>query len=292
MAKDGATLADRGMLIACTHLRSAPRPAPTARVPRRAAALALLAGALGGCAARGHEHLVAFLQAHEQCVATGQYTLMPPDAVAIHAPVAPEIDGTVHSLRPDGKIAVRLLGEVDLAGLTTEQAADKIRAHLARYYVEPDVVVDVANYASQFYYVFGQVASPGPKPFTGRDTLLLALARAQPTFLAWRSRIRVIRPPTADASDAAPHVLTIDLDRMVRAGALDQNVLLQPGDVIEVPPTPLGWLGLRLRELLFPVTPALDAYETPADAIDSTRVYEYEFEDQRDAQGRWRRRSR
>ena len=236
--------------------------------------IALAAGVSTGCAGNRHGQLLAFLQAHEQAVSTGHYTVMPPDAITIHAPVAPEIDGAMQQVRPDGKIALRLLGEVDVAGLTTAQIAEKVQKQLSRYYVDPEVVVDVARYASQFYYVFGQVRAPGPKPYTGRDTLLRALAQAQPSFLAWRSQIRVVRPSVDEDGQKA---IVVDLDHMVRSGQVAQDILLQPGDIIEVPPTPLAWIGLRVRELLYPVEPIVDVYEQPAQMVDTTHVYEDEF---------------
>lgn len=234
----------------------------------------LLLLGLHGCAANPHGQTVAFLRADEHTVAAGQYVVMPPDAVTIHAPVAPEVDGVTRQVRPDGKITLRLLGEVDVAGLTTEQIAEKLRAQLARYYVEPEVAVDVVRYGSQFIYVFGEVVHPGRRIYTGRDTLLSVLAEARPTFLAWRSRVRVVRPA---ADEAGRKVIIVNLDQMVRGGQVEQNVLLQPGDVIEVPPTPLAWAGLRVRELLFPITPVVEAYEAPARAVDAHRIYEDEW---------------
>lgn len=244
--------------------------------------------AAAGCATSRHEQLVAFLRAHETEVSTGEYIVRPPDVIAVHAPGAPEIDGVTQMVRPDGKVVLRLLGEVDVAGLTTEEIARKLEAQLSRYYVEPEVVVQVAGYNSQFYYVFGEVGRAGPRPYTGRDTLLTALAEAQPTFLAWRSRIRVVRP-SPEAGERK--LIVVNLDDMVRSGDVSQNVLLQAGDIVEVPPTPLGWLGHRVRELLYPFTPMVYAYSLPADVIDDTNTYEEEFggADDRGSRARWRR---
>lgn len=236
--------------------------------------LVFIATLSAGCATT-HNQLVAFLRAHDAEVSTGSYVVRPPDAIAIHAPGAPEVDGAVQQVRPDGKVVLRLLGEVDVAGLTTEEMAAKLRTLLARYYVEPEVVVQVAAYRSQYYYVFGEVANGGPKLYTGRDTLLMALAEARPTFLAWKSQIRIVRPPAEPAGDSK--TIVVDLDRMLRHGDLSLNILLQEGDVIEVPPTPLAWVGHRVRELLYPLDPAINAYATPASAIHATRVYQNEF---------------
>lgn len=246
-------------------------PGLVRRLPTRAwLAAVLLIVWTTGCATT-HENLVAFLRANDASISTGHYTVNPPDTLAFHAPGAGEIDGVIQRVRPDGKVALRLLGEVQVAGLTTQEIAEKLRAQLSRYYIEPEVVVEVAGYRSQQYYVFGEVSSPGPKPYTGRDTLLKALAKAAPTFLAWRSQIRVVRP---DPDGGASKIIVIDLDKMVHTGNTEQNVLLQPGDIIEVPPTPLAWVGLRVRELLYPVSPALRAWSNPVQAMDTYDEYD------------------
>ena len=249
----------------------------TSRVARSSTAhlLAALSATvfLAGCAGT-HAQLVEFLRAHDTEVSTGHYVVRPPDAIAIHAPGAAEIDGVAQVVRADGKVVLRLLGEVDVAGLTTEEVAAKLKAQLSRYYVDPEVVVEVAQYNSQFYYVFGEVGYAGPKRYTGRDTLIKALAESQPNFLAWRSQIRLVRP---SETENERKTIVVDLNHMLQSGDLAQNVLLQEGDIIQVPPTPLAWVGLRVRELLFPVQPVLDAYNTPASALDSHHTYEEEW---------------
>jgi hypothetical protein len=45
---------------------------------------------------------------------------------------------------------------------------------------------------------------------------------------------------------------------------------------VYIPPTPLAWVGLRFQELLFPVTPAIDAYTTPARAMAAQEIYDDE----------------
>jgi polysaccharide export outer membrane protein len=229
---------------------------------------------VSGCVTTQHDQLVDFVHSHESEVSTGHYTVHPPDTIAIHSPNVPEVDGTTQAVRTDGKVVLRLLGEVDVVGLTTGEIAEKLEAQLSRYYVDPEVVVEVARYNSQFYYVFGEVKSPGPKRYSGRDTLLKALADAEPTFLAWRSQIQVIRP-TRDGRDSKTIVLNID--DMVKRGDLTNNFLLQEGDIIQVPPTPLAWVGHRIRELLYPLDPVVRAYTLPASAINATRTYEREF---------------
>jgi polysaccharide export outer membrane protein len=239
-----------------------------------------------GCATTTHEQMVTFLREHEAETSAGQYLVHPPDVIAIHAPGITEVDGSMQELRSDGRIVLRLLGEIDVAGLTTEEIGGKIETQLARYYRNPEVVVQVARFNSQFYYVFGEVAGPGPRPLTGRVTVLQALAEATPTFLAWRSQVRVTRPGIGEEE---PKTIVVDLDHMIRSGDLTQNILLQPGDIIEVPPTPLGWFGHRVRELLYPFDPMFRLYNLPAQAIHSTRIYEDEWGSSSDTDSNSRR---
>jgi protein involved in polysaccharide export with SLBB domain len=234
-----------------------------------------------GCS-HTNEDIVAFLKAHEHVVSGNRYTLAPPDMIAIHAPVSPEVNGTVHQINPQGKIGLKLLGEVKVAGLTPEEAAAKIELLLDRYYIAPEVSIEVTGYNSKSVYVFGHVGRRGPFVYTGRDTLMDLLAKARPTNLAWRAKIEVVRP---DPVSKERKKLVIDLDEMIRKGDPTMNVLLEEGDIIYVPPTPLAWLGLRVRELLYPVDPVLEAYERPATAMATYDYYKDRNDDDSDSSG-------
>jgi polysaccharide export outer membrane protein len=203
-------------------------------------------------------------------VSSGEYRVTPPDAIAISATLADEIDGVVRQVRTDGKISLRLLGEVKVAGLTPKEIAAKLESMLSRYYVGAKVSVQVARYRSKTYYVFGQVSRPGAQAYTGRDTLLKALAAAHPTFLAWKSKIRVTRPSPEPGQQSQ---FIVDLDRMVQSGDTSQNVLLGEGDIVYVPPTPLAWMGLRLREVLYPIGPAVAVATDPAEIVNAPDEY-------------------
>ena len=93
------------------------------------------------------------------------------------------------------------------------------------------------------------------------------MAAAQPNFLAWGAQVKVIRP---SANRDERHEITVNVDKMLETGDLTNNILLQEGDMVFVPPTPLGWVGLRIQELLFPISPALSAYGSPVRAMNTT----------------------
>jgi protein involved in polysaccharide export with SLBB domain len=224
---------------------------------------------LTGCASKNPD-MLHFLREHEHEVSAIEYRVGIPDGIAISAPRIMEIDNEAQRIQPDGKISLRLVGDVKIVGMTAKEIAAKLEVLLSRYYVDPKVSVRIVNYESKKYYVYGQAGNAGPRPYTGRDTLLDAVIRSNTTFLSWTSRVKVIRP----AHDETPvRLLEVDVDTMVKTGDWSKNVLLEPNDIVYIPPTPAAWLGLRVREVLFPFIPAAQAYTAPAQIKALENVY-------------------
>ncbi len=231
--------------------------------------------AASGCATpTSHKSLASFLKAHENTVSGTEARVGAADSIAIIAPKILEIDSEARVVRPDGKVSLRLIGEVKVAGLTAREIAAKLKELLAPYYHDPEVQIRILSQPGRTYYVLGQVASGGPQRYTGRDTLMDALVRASPTSIAWKSRVKVIRPSPFEGKRRE---IEVDVERMVKTGDTRLNVLLEPGDIVYVPPTPLGWIGLKIEEALYPVRPVIRAGTAPAaigdipDAYDSER---------------------
>ncbi len=244
--------------------------------PKTAGTLVLALLMCAGCASR-HTDLLEFLKDHEHLATATEYRVGIPDSIGISAPRVLEIEGTNQTVGVDGKISLRLLGPVRVVGLTPKEIAAKLQELLKPYYEDPKVQVVVTQYESKKYYVFGEVNSPGPRPYTGKDSLIDALSAAAPTFIAWRSQVRVIRPdPDPDRAVR----IRVDLDYMVRSGDLRMNVLLEPGDIVYVPPTPLGWVGKRVQEILYPFMPVFQAYQFPANMIGATDEYANDDDDE------------
>lgn len=212
-----------------------------------------------------------FLRQHEHQVSAIEYRVGVPDKIGISAPRVLEIDGESQKIQPDGKINLRLLGEVKVAGMTAKEIAAKLEVLLSRYYVDPKVSVRVLDYASKKFYVYGQTLRPGPRPYTGRDTLVDAVLRAGVDFRAWTSRVKVIRPT---ATDDPVRTIQVDVDRMIKEGHWEENILLEPNDIVYVPPTPGAWLAQRAYEILYPVGPLMQAYVTPAYLANIDDVYD------------------
>ena len=228
-----------------------------------------IAGAAAGCG-EPQVNMSAFIHDHEAQVSASDYRVQPPDTIEISAAAAPEIDGEVQKIRQDGKISLRLIGEVEVAGMTPVEISRKLESLLAAYYRDPKVSVRLGNGQSKKYYVFGQVGGRGAYQYTGRDTVLTAISAAKPSPIAALDLVRIIRP----SHDPSKRVeMTVDCNRMLKKGELEQNVYLQKGDIVYVPPTALGWIGLRFGELLFPIQPAAQTIALPPQSRDSFAEY-------------------
>lgn len=222
-----------------------------------------------GCSPKNPD-MLHFLREHEHKVSAIEYRLGIPDSIQIEAPRIPEIDGEVQRMQPDGKINLRLLGEVKIVDMTAKEVAAKLEVLLSRYYVDPKVSVKVAGYNSKKYYVHGQ-ALTGARPYTGRDTLVDVVLASNVDYLSWTSKVKVVRPSHGETPVRELHV---DVKKMLREGDWSQNVLLEPDDIVYIPPTPLAWVGQRFREVLYPVNPAIEAYTAPAAVRDAHDEYE------------------
>jgi protein involved in polysaccharide export with SLBB domain len=212
-----------------------------------------------GCASRSepstNQKVNQWLLSSELDVLPVPYTVQPPDVLAISAPRVKEIDGRVATIGSDGAIAMNLIGSLSVAGKTTDQIAADLKRILKRYYQQGslDVAVRVEKYASRFIYVFGQVNQPGRIPWTGRDSLLKVIATTGFNDNAWISRVAVVRP---HEDPNIKQKITIDVEAMYEKGDVSRNVLLEDGDLVYVPPTPLAQLNVTFQALLAPIRPA------------------------------------
>jgi len=209
---------------------------------------------------------------HQTNTTTDIYILQPPDEVEIFCEQYPKIHQKRQQIRPDGKISFEEIGEIPAAGLTPSQLAENIRlkiVQLFRLNGVNSIDVRISAYRSKVYYVLGQVHAPGPRLYTGRDTVLTAISQANPNPMAWLERIQVIRP--SSNPNFRPAIFEFNYDRMIAHGDMTKNVLLQEGDVVYVPPTVLGWLSLKIEEFIRPIARAFSGVYITRRGIDSNQ---------------------
>lgn len=135
-------------------------------------------------------------------------------------------------VRPDGRISLPLIGEIQAAGLTTPQLQQAILLRLNSYMSNPQVNVIVQEIRSRSFNVVGKVNKPGAFELTTPKTVLDAIAQAGGfQDFARVTKVYVLRHTT----DGHTTTLPFNYRKVIKGKALDQNVVLQPGDTIVVP---------------------------------------------------------
>jgi len=144
-----------------------------------------------------------------------------------------EPDASVPSVvvRPDGKITVPLIKDVEVAGLTPRQAEKLIADGLSKYITDPNVTVVVAAINSKKIYVIGAVKKEGTLPYTYGITVMQALSEAGGlTDYARRKKIYVLR-----SENGHDYRLDFNYEEVIRGERMEQNIVLQPGDTVVIP---------------------------------------------------------
>jgi polysaccharide export outer membrane protein len=158
-----------------------------------------------------------------------EYVIGPEDA--LHIAVWKEADLTASlPVRPDGKISLPLLDDVQAAGLTPKQLADSITEKLKKYLADPRVTVVVTQINSKRIYLVGEVVHVGATPMLPNMTVLQALSSAGLNQFANTKRIYVLR-----TENGKQQKLPVNYRKLVKGEQIEQNYLLQPGDTIVVP---------------------------------------------------------
>ncbi|MCC7124837.1 MAG: polysaccharide biosynthesis/export family protein [Acidobacteria bacterium] len=142
----------------------------------------------------------------------------------------PELSGDV-TVRPDGKISLPVIGEIQAAGLAPEALQAQVRDASAKYITDPNVVVVVRTINSRRIFVTGLVATPGGQALVGPLTVLQALAQAGGvTEYADSKNITILR-----TENGQPRVFKFNYKDVSRGRNLNQNITLLPGDTVVVP---------------------------------------------------------
>ncbi|MCZ8129681.1 MAG: polysaccharide biosynthesis/export family protein [Steroidobacteraceae bacterium] len=190
----------------------------------RATFLLTLLAACGGLAAHAED------TAGGAVSALTEYRLSPGDQLEISVWKEPELTKTV-IVRPDGRFSVPLAGEIAASGRTTAQVQAEISSRLQKYIPEPVVTASLTALEGNRVYVIGQVTKPGTYVMNPRLTVLQALSVAGGmTPFASVNDILVLR-----GTGATQRVIPFRYADVVRGRSLEQNLVLEAGDVVIVP---------------------------------------------------------
>jgi polysaccharide export outer membrane protein len=134
-------------------------------------------------------------------------------------------------VRPDGKISVPLLNDVQAAGLTPEELKELLTKQLAEFVVSPDVTVIVTQVLSKRVYVMGGVVRSGAHTLNQDMRVLDAISVAGGfTQFANKGDVKILRRKGGGIVE-----YRFDYGGYLKGRAPESNMLLAPGDTIVVP---------------------------------------------------------
>jgi polysaccharide export outer membrane protein len=161
----------------------------------------------------------------------GDYQIGAGDVVQISVWKEPEASVPQAVVRPDGRISLPLLKEIQVVGLTPVEVEKIVTAQLSKFYNTPDVTVVVTGINSKKIYVIGGVKREGPIPYTYRMSVMQAISEAGGlTDYAKRKRIYVLR-----SQNGKDFRLPFDYDSVLKGQRMELNVAMLPGDTLVVP---------------------------------------------------------
>lgn len=193
------------------------------------AAIPLVALILVGCQSTGEIPMVG-----DPAAAEKEYRIGADDRVQVTVWRNPELS-TAGPVRPDGKITVPLIGDVDAGGHTPAEVAEQIKKQLSAYIRDPNVAVIITELRSHEFLsrvrVTGAVKAPKSLPYRqGMTVLDVVLEAGGVNDFAAPNRTKLYRK-TKDKVD----VFEVELGNILNKGQLQTNLPLRPGDVITVP---------------------------------------------------------
>jgi polysaccharide biosynthesis/export protein len=178
------------------------------------------------------------------------------DVVSIKFFQTPEYNETV-TVRPDGFITLQQVGDLYVAGKTTEEIDQKVTEVFSEVLQNPQVTVFVRQFGGQQCYVMGEVERPGVIALAKGMTLMRAIAAAGgPKKTAKMSSIILIRSEDLKKAEAS----RLDLSLGYLAKHMETDLSVQAYDVVYVPKTFIADVGAFMTQIYDIVLPPFDAW--------------------------------
>jgi len=190
----------------------------------------------------------------DQSAPLTDYRFVPGDAIEIKLFYNPDMNQAVQ-IRPDGKIALPLIGDVNLNGKTVAEASRMIEELYIPYLKTPKITILIRGYAAQKVYVGGEVLRPGVVNLSYKLTLLDAIMEAGGRKNTGSSAMVVLIRKT---SENTPQIQKIPI-KTKGSEFSDQamKLLLLPYDIVLVPESKIAkldrWIDQYTRQVV-PIT--------------------------------------
>ena len=171
------------------------------------------------------------LAGSESTSQSGEYLIGPEDVLEIMVWKQPDLTRTV-AVRPDGRISLPLLNDVTASNVTVAQLRDVLAKGYSRFVPEAEVSVMLKEIHSKWISVMGKVKQPGRYPLRSKVTVLEALSLAG-GFDTYAKTDQLIVYRQNGRGGWTP--IAFDYSRLLGRLDIQQNFVLQHGDIIVVP---------------------------------------------------------
>lgn len=173
------------------------------------------------------------LSAVASLAGAADYTLRPGDQLSIIVTQDTDLSASTSNntktylVRPDGKVSFPLVGEIDANGMTVSEFTSTLEKGLSRYYVHPDVAVNIEKLGTVRVFVFGEVKKPGAYELTKGHSVIDAIGAAEGfTWDTAKKKIFLIHQD--DTNKAIP----LNLNHLLQTGDMKDNIELKEGDIL------------------------------------------------------------
>ena len=157
------------------------------------------------------------------------YVIGPEDVLSVVVWREKDLSGDV-VVRPDGKISLPLLNDVQAAGYTPEQLAEIVEKAAIKYVTDSDTTVIVKQINSRKVFVLGEVGKPGAFPLTSEMNVLQLIASVGGLAeFADKKNVMILR-----IENGKERRFKFNYNEVIEGKNLQQNIMLQPGDTVLV----------------------------------------------------------
>ena len=172
------------------------------------------------------------LEGIEQVRSAQTYKLQPGDLINIQVFREESMERTLR-ISGNGTITFPLVGAVPVAGLSQQEAEDRLATKLREFLRNPQVSMLVKEYGNKTVYVLGQVQKPAAIQIPPEKSLTVLEAITSVggfTEVANTSKVRVLR-----MENGKQHAIDVDVSQITKQGNKSMDIALSPGDVVFVP---------------------------------------------------------
>jgi polysaccharide biosynthesis/export protein len=214
----------------------------------------VIVAALGGCASNQSAQTPSAFVMPAQPQEQTEYIIQPGDSIDVSFYFHPDNNQQNLLVRPDGKIYLPVIGEVQAGGLTAPQLAESIQKRSSVTLRDPKVAVNLRTMNQTRIFVGGEVARPGFVNYSPGMTAVQALMQVG----GWKDsadlkEVVLLQRVGDTGNEYRP--TKIDLQRVVHDGEVKSDIVLNPSDIIVLPKTGIARANLWMQQYVINMIP-------------------------------------